>query len=302
MNNDINIHFQPNYDLKKEIMINIPNNAFFYIYQNKFFQNEFERIQQLNNLNGIFSKSLNNPKKTEYTNIINENLNDYCYEKEKKKIEIMSEKNETNKELDLNIIKKKKKLFEVKNQIIPRKRRRKKKMNKPRKDNIFKQIKVQSIKFIINTLNEQVEKVFNRFYKFKNTIEKEFKDNIQKNNNLKILTMKLQNILINNCIDDSNEKLIKKIKERINGGENNENLIFINKLLNKKLIDIINMFGMEESEFLKEYGYYNKFLLKNYNNDYKNKEDMINLINYGMIQYLEDKNQRKPKKFYDIGE
>ncbi len=302
MNNDINIQFQPNYDLKKEIMINIPNNAFFYIYQNKFFQNEFERIQQLNNLNGIFSKSLNNPKKTEYTNIINENLNDYCYEKEKKKIEIMSEKNETNKELDLNIIKRKKKLFEVKNQIIPRKRRRKKKMNKPRKDNIFKQIKVQSIKFIINTLNEQVEKVFNRFYKFKNTIEKEFKDNIQKNNNLKILTMKLQNILINNCIDDSNEKLIKKIKERINGGENNENLIFINKLLNKKLIDIINMFGMEESEFLKEYGYYNKFLLKNYHNDYKNKEDMINLINYGMIQYLEDKNQRKPKKFYDIGE
>ena len=183
-------------------------------------------------------------------------------------------------------------------------------MNKPRKDNIFKQIKVQSIKFIISTLNEQVEKVFNRFYKFKNTIEKEFKDNIQKNNNLKILTMKLQNILINNCIDDSNEKLIKKIKEKINNDENNENLIFINKLLNKKLIDIINMFGMEESQFLKEYGYYNKFLLKN--NDYKNKEDMINLINYGdwglgigdwgMIQYLEDKNQRKPKKFYDIGE
>ena len=301
MNGDINIQFQPNYDFKKEIMINFIKNPFLYFYQNKIIQNDFERFQQLNNLNGINSKSLNNPKKTEYTNIINENLNDYFDEEEKKKTEIMSEKNETNKELDLNIIKRKK-LFEVKNQIIRRKRRKKKKMNKPRKDNIFKQIKVQTIKFIINTLNEQVEKVFNRFYKFKNTIEKEFKDNIQKNNNLKILTMKLQNILINNCIDDSNEKLIKKIKEKINNDENNENLIFINKLLNKKLIDIINMFGMEESEFLKEYGYYNKFLLKNYHNDYKNKEDMINLINYGMIQYLEDKNQRKPKKFYDIGE
>ena len=298
MNND-NIQFPQNYDFKKEIMFNLAKNALFYFYQNKNIQNEFERIQQLNYLNEINSKSLNNPKKTEYTNIINENLNDYFYEEEKKKNEIVNEKNETNKELDLNIIKKKK-LFEVKNQIIRRKRRKKKKMNKPRKDNIFKQIKVQSIKFIISTLNEQVEKVFNRFYKFKNTIEKEFKDNIQKNNNLKILTMKLQNILINNCIDDSNEKLIKKIKERINNDENNENLIFINKILNKKLIDIINMFNMEESQFLKEYGFYNKFLLKN--NSYKNKEDMINLINYGMIQYLEDKNQRKPKKFYDIGE
>ncbi len=58
--------------------------------------------------------------------------------------------------------------------------------------------------------------------------------------------------------------------------------------------DIIKMFDMNDSQFIEQYGFKNKYLLINCK--FKNKEDMQNLIKFDMMKYMSSKYERKSKK------
>ncbi len=189
--------------------------------------------------------------------------------------------------------------------LIKKKRKRKVKSfdkSKIRKDNLFKQIKVHSIKFIFDTINELMNKAivneiqFNMFYKLnKNKLNTKFKNQVKKNFNLEILDKTIIDIINNDCIDDTNKNVIEKFEEFIqNNSENNKIFNLIKRFLSEKLAEVIKIFNMSKEEYETEFKFENKFLLK-YSEKIINKKELINLIEYGLIEYLKNKRERNRK-------
>ncbi len=182
-----------------------------------------------------------------------------------------------------------------------KKRKRKEKRNdnsKTRRDNLFKSIKIHCIAFIFFIINELMEILeFNSFYKLnKNKLIKDFKNQVQKDFNLKILETTIKDIINNFCVDDSNTKVIKELENFIKAKpeKNNEYYNLIEEFLNLKFVDIIKIFNISKKEFKSKYNFENNSLLKN-NKNIKNRKELSELIDYGVKQFLEDKNGRKKK-------
>ena len=73
--------------------------------------------------------------------------------------------------------------------------------------------------------------------------------------------------------------------------KDNDNLNFIYNFLKMKFIDIIQIFALSKEEFYDKFGYYNNFLLEKI--DCPNKDDMKQLIDFGLIEYLNLKTGRE---------
>ena len=176
---------------------------------------------------------------------------------------------------------------------IKRKRNPKQKEDIPRKDNIFKQVKLQAIKFIINTLNKLLN---HPIYIFSNNIKKKLKDRVMKDYNIKILNESIENLLTNNhyCFDDNNKIIINFFENIYKKNKDDKNLKLINNFLKKKLIEIIEIFGMNEELFEMEYGFKNEYLLEQ-NHKIINKYYLKNLINFGVIEFIKSKKGRNIK-------
>ena len=167
-----------------------------------------------------------------------------------------------------------------------------------RNDNLFKQIKIHSIKFIFETINELMEILkFNSFYKLnKNKLKTDFKNKVKKDFNLKILETTIKDIINNFCVDDSNIKVIKELENFIKEKpeKNNEYYNLIEEFLNMKFVDVIKIFNMSKKEFKSKYNFENNSLLKN-NETIFHRKELIDLIDYGVKEFLEDKKGRNKK-------
>ena len=183
-------------------------------------------------------------------------------------------------------------LDEKKNNFTQKKTEREK--QEPRKDNIFKQIKVKVIKFGIDTMNYYHIDKINRFYNFKNKIEKVVKERLKKEFNLEILESTIEEILIKYSENEFNKKVIVYIYDNLEKEKDNDDLNFVFNFLKMKFIDVIKLFALSKEEYYNKFGYYNQFLLEN--SSYSNKKDMKDLIELGMIEYLNEKTGRNIKK------
>ena len=190
------------------------------------------------------------------------------------------------------------------NDFTKQKRKRKEKRDDNstiRKDNIFKQIKIHAIKFIFDTINELMNQVkFNRFYKLdKNKLTEDFKNKVQKNYNLQILEKTVRKIINDNCKGDANKKIIEKFEAFVENNvekkiENNNCISIIKRFLKEKFINVIQIFNMPKKEYESEFKLKNNFLLQ-CNEKIKNKEILKELIKFGVVDYLNNKKERKLK-------
>ena len=162
--------------------------------------------------------------------------------------------------------------------------------NQIRKDNVFKQVKIHSIKFVIDTINDIAEKEnINSFCRLnKNNIKDDIKNRVQKSFNLKILNMTIREMLE---VDDYNKGVIDYFEENI---KNEKSLKLINGFLDKTLFEVIKIFNMSNEEYNNEFQSNNKFLLQ-FQKNIINKEKLIELINFGVKDYLNLKKERNRK-------
>ena len=169
-----------------------------------------------------------------------------------------------------------------------KKKRNEQTKHEPRNDNIFKQVKVHSIEFITCTINNLLLNKINSFYKFnKNIVNKDFKRLTQKDYNIGLLEMKTKEILTENCDKEFNKDTLKQFNKIFQKNQKDKQLCLVNEFLNLKFIDIIKIFDMKAEEFYEKYHFYNDNLLEKKN--FKNKKEMKELIESGIIPYLEKK-------------
>ncbi len=184
------------------------------------------------------------------------------------------------------------------NETLSKQKRNREKKNeesKPRNDNILKQVKVHSIEFITNTMNELMSDSINNFYKFnKNNVNKDFKSLTQKSLNIKLLNMTIKELLTENCEKKENKEVFEIFQKKFEENPEIHNLKLVDKFLQLSFEEIIKMFGMKNEMFFKEYQYNNKFLLEC--KKCKNKKEMQKLIEYGVITFLKKKVERNNKK------
>jgi len=162
--------------------------------------------------------------------------------------------------------------------------------NQIRRDNVFKQVKIHSIKFVIDTINDIAEKEnINSFCRLnKNNIKDDIKNRVQKSFNFEILDMTIRKILE---VDDYNKNIIDYFEKNI---KNEKSLKLINGFLDKTLFEVIEIFNMSNEEYNNEFQSNNKFLLQ-FQNNIINKEKLIELINFGVKDYLNLKKERNRK-------
>ena len=211
---------------------------------------------------------------------------------EKKSIE---EHSTEEKSIEEKLIEKNSECKNDKNILTKKKRKREKNKdkdnnNKIRKDNVFKQVKIHSIKFVIDTINDIAEKEkINSFYRLnKNNIKDDIKNRVQKSFNFEILDMTIRKILE---VDDYNKNIIDYFEKNI---KNEKSLKLINGFLDKTLFEVIKIFNMSNEEYNNEFQSNNKFLLQ-FQNNIINKEKLIELINFGVKDYLDLKKERNRK-------
>jgi len=188
------------------------------------------------------------------------------------------------------------------NDFTKKKRKRKEKRDDNstiRPDNVFKQIKIHSVQFIFDTINELMNQVkFNRFYKLdKNQLTEDFKNKVQKNFNLKILDKTVREIINDDCKDDTNKETIEKFEAFVENNvekniENNNFISIINSFLKEKFINVIQIFNMTKEDYETKFQLKNNFLLE-CNEKIKNKKILKELIQYGVVKYLNKKKERK---------
>ena len=137
---------------------------------------------------------------------------------------------------------------------------------------------------------------FNRFYKLdKNQLTEDFKNKVQKNFNLKILDKTVREIINDDCKDDTNKKIIEKFEAFVeNNVEKNieNNISIINSFLKEKFINVIQIFNMTKEDYETKFQLKNNFLLE-CNEKIKNKKILKELIQYGVVKYLNKKKERK---------
>jgi len=149
--------------------------------------------------------------------------------KEEKLIEkkLIEEKLIEEKLIEEKLIEKNSECKNDKNILTKKKRKREKDKDKDnnnnqiRRDNVFKQVKIHSIKFVIDTINDIGDKEkINNFYRLnKNNIKDDIKNRVQKSFNFEILDMTIRKILE---VDDYNKKIIDYFEKNI---ENERSLI-----------------------------------------------------------------------------
>ena len=166
--------------------------------------------------------------------------------------------------------------------------------NKIRHENIFKQVKVHTILFTVRTLNELLKKpkeigIINKFLEFSKEINKEFKEKIGKSYNLENFEKTIKEILYKYYQNEIQKKDLKKIEDIIKKTEH-ENFKIIDKFLNLKFKELIQIYGMSNEEFEEKFKFKNKYLLVN--EELKNKKQMFNLINSDPVIYLNEKTER----------
>ena len=200
--------------------------------------------------------------------------------------DILNNQRKNNDDENLNFLtKKKKKSPKEKQQNL-----------KKRKDYLYKQIKIHVIKFAIQTLNNLLKEIiklneFNSFYLFQNKFKNELKDNLKKEFNIQLIDLTLKDILIKYSQNKNNEKVLNKI-EQLN---NTENCKLINKFLNIKFIDLIDIYVMSNDKFKENFYYENNLLLIN-DSSIVNKKEIFDLINFGIRAYLYNKRDLQQKK------
>ena len=92
-------------------------------------------------------------------------------------------------------------------------------------------------------------------------------------------------------VDDYNKGVIDYFEKNI---KNEKSLKLINGFLDKTLFEVIEIFNMSNEEYNKEFQSKNEFLLQ-YQNNIINKEKLIELIDFGVKDYLEQKKERNRK-------
>ena len=212
---------------------------------------------------------------------------------EKKSIE---EHSTEEKLIEEKLIEKNSECKNDKNILTKKKRKREKDKDKDnnnnqiRRDNVFKQVKIHSIKFVIDTINDIGDKEkINNFYRLnKNNIKDDIKNRVQKSFNFEILDMTIRKILE---VDDYNKNIIDYFEKNI---KNEKSLKLINGFLDKTLFEVIKIFNMSNEEYNNEFQSNNKFLLQ-FQKNIINKEKLIELINFGVKDYLNLKKERNRK-------
>ena len=174
--------------------------------------------------------------------------------------------------------------------------------NKKRNDNILKQVKVHTILFIIQTLNELLKipkeiGIINKFLEFSREIKKEFKEKIEKSYNLENFEKTIKEILYKYYQNEIQKKDLNTIEDIIKKGEH-KNFKIIEKFLNLKFKELIQIYGMSNEEFKEKFRFENKYLLINNNSKsiLGNKNDMFDLISKNPVNYLKGKNKRENNK------
>ena len=183
-------------------------------------------------------------------------------------------------------------------QFTKQKRTRKNKESNDisRGDNIFKQVKIHTIQFVVNTMNDLLKGKINNFYKFKNTVSDEIKNKVEKKFNLEILEITFKEIL-NYKNNTSNKEVLNQFEALFEENKNDKDLINIDKMLNMKFKDLVKMYGMSVDSFYKEYRFYNERLLINLDdNKIRNKNLIKDLIQFGVDNYFHKKKGRVSKK------
>ena len=141
---------------------------------------------------------------------------------------------------------------------------------------------------------------FNRFYQLdKNQLTEDFKNKVQKNYNLQILDKTVRDIINDYCKDDANKKIIEKFEAFVENNvekkiENNNCISIIKRFLKEKFINVIQIFNMPKKEYESEFKLKNNFLLE-CNEKIKNKEILKELIKFDVVDYLNNKKERKLK-------
>ena len=255
---------------------------------NEFFINEYQ--------NNKVSKEEENPVEEEIKEKkkpVEEEL-----KKEEKLIEkkLIEEKLIEEKLIEEKLIEKNSECKNDKNILTKKKRKREKDKDKDnnnnqiRKDNVFKQVKIHSIKFVIDTINDIWDKEkINNFYRLnKNNIKDDIKNRVQKSFNFEILNMTIREIL---KVDDHNKNTIDYFEKNI---KNEKSLKLINGFLDKTLFEVIEIFNMSNEKYNDKFQSNNKFLLQ-FQNNIINKEKLIELINFGVKDYLALKKERNRK-------
>ena len=261
--------------------------------------------QQSTGVNEFFvDEYQNNEVSNEEENPVEEEVKEKkkSVEEEPKKEEKLTEKKSIEehsteeKSIEEKLIEKNSECKNDKNILTKKKRKREKDKDKDnnnnqiRKDNVFKQVKIHSIKFVIDTINDIAEKEnINSFYRLnKNKIKNDIKNRVQKSFNFEILDMTIRKILE---VDDYNKNIIDYFEKNI---KNEKSLKLINGFLDKTLFEVIKIFNMSNEEYNNEFQSNNKFLLQ-FQNNIINKEKLIELIDFGVKDYLDQKKERNRK-------
>ena len=92
-------------------------------------------------------------------------------------------------------------------------------------------------------------------------------------------------------VDDHNKNTIDYFEKNI---KNEKSLKLINGFLDKTLFEVIKIFNMSNEKYNNEFQSDNKFLLQ-FQNNIINKEKLIELINFGVKDYLALKKERNRK-------
>ena len=265
----------------------------------------------------IINEDQNNKVSKEEENPVEEEVKEKKkpVEEEPKKEEKLTEKKSIEehsteeKSIEEKLIEKNSECKNDKNILTKKKRKREKNIdkdnnNKIRRDNLFKQVKIHSIKFVIDTINDIAEKEnINPFKRLnKNKIKNDIKTKVKKSFNFKILDMTIRKILE---VDDYNKNIIDYFEKNI---KNEKSLKLINGFLDKTLFEVIEIFNMSNEdynnevikifnmsneEYNNEFQSNNKFLL--FQKKIKNKEKLIELIIFGVKDYLALKKERNRK-------
>ena len=281
--NNIDLFGNNNSDEDEEIILSQKSTG-----DNEFFVDEYQ--------NNKVSKEEENPVEEEIEEKkkpVEEEL-----KKEEKLIEkkLIEEKLIEEKLIEEKLMEKNSECKNDKNILTKKKRKREKDKDKDnnnnqiRKDNVFKQVKIHSIKFVIDTINDIGDKEkINSFYRLnKNNIKDDIKNRVQKSFNFEILNMTIREIL---KVDDHNKNTIDYFEKNI---KNEKSLKLINGFLDKTLFEVIEIFNMSNEEYNNEFQSKNKFLLQ-FQKNIINKEKLIELINFGVKDYLTLKKERNRK-------
>ena len=92
-------------------------------------------------------------------------------------------------------------------------------------------------------------------------------------------------------VDDHNKNTIDYFEKNI---KNEKSLKLINGFLDKTLFEVIKIFNMSNEKYNDKFQSNNKFLLQ-FQKNIINKEKLIELINFGVKDYLNLKKERNRK-------